>query len=617
MPEGVNDIPIPRESLGGALSGDVVEVALRRGRSEMIGEVVMVLERKKNSFVGLLERRPEGLFLVPDDSRVYMDFLIVGGVGSPVGQKVVADVVNWESTPPHATVRRSLGLAGAHDTEMRAILADHEFDTDFPQDVAREAGALKARAWSEDEVKSRRDMRSATTITIDPVDAKDFDDAISFREVDGAVEIGIHIADVSHFVEPGTTLDREALARGTSVYLVDRTIPMLPPELSEDLCSLKPGVDRLTYSAVFTIKGTAVVDRWFGRSIIHSTKRFSYDEADAALQDRGHEYHTLLNTLSTFSQHLRKKRIEYGAIVFDRTELRPVLNDKKVVVGFSRNEPTLSHQLIEELMLLANREVATLVRKALPKKQHVFMYRVHDGPNIEKLEELALYLRAIGYSLTLSAKGVAQTELNRMLSSVRGAPEEGLIKTATIRSMSRATYTTKNIGHYGLSFKDYAHFTSPIRRYPDLLVHRMLTKVLTGEPITETHHAVEEMAVHASAREAEAAEAERESVKLKQAEYLAKKLGEVREGTVSGVTEWGIYIEDKESGGEGMVRLQNMRDDSYEYHPKKFSIIGARHKRTIRLGDSVTFTVTAVDLKERTIDLALGDDEGAERSNNS
>jgi ribonuclease R len=359
-----------------------------------------------------------------------------------------------------------------------------------------------------------------------------------------------------------------------------------------------------------------VVDRWFGRSVIHSQKRLTYEGADALLAQTSEVPGTseVLRELSDFAQHLRKKRIEFGAIIFDRVELRPILNDKKVVTGFSRNESTLSHQLIEELMLLANREVASLVRKALPKKQHVFVYRVHDGPNIEKLEELATYLRAIGYTLTLNAQGAAQKELNRMLASVKGAPEEGLIKTATIRSMSRATYTTKNIGHYGLSFKDYAHFTSPIRRYPDMLVHRMLAKVLGGEKVTDEHHAVETMAVHASAREAEAAEAERASVKLKQAEFLSKKIGEVRAGTISGVTEWGIYIEDQESGGEGMIHISQL--PGYDHEPRKFALIHSRSKDILRLGDSISFSVVAVDLRERTIDLRLCSDEAADSGKN-
>ncbi len=609
-PDSEKDIPVPREYLGGALSGDVVEVELRRGKREDIGVVTRVIERKRQSFVGTLERRPEGLVLVPDDPRVYMDFLVVGGVGSPGGQKAIVDVVNWDATPPHATVRRALGVIGSHDTEMRAILAGHDFDTDFPADVSRDAKS-QVELWTSEvhrtsEVEHRRDFRDTLTFTIDPVDAKDFDDAISYkRNSDGTVEVGVHIADVTHFVREGTALDREAQARGTSVYLVDRTIPMLPPELSEDLCSLKPDVDRLTYSAVFTLRGNQIVDRWFGRSVIHSARRYTYEEVDEVLRSNvpgTSDLETALCELHAFSQHLRKRRIESGALIFDRPELRPVLNDKKVVVGFTKTEATASHQLIEELMLLANREVATLVGKKLPKKQRVFVYRVHDVPNVEKLEELATFLRAIGHSLTLSGKGVAQKELNRMLESIKGAPEEGLIKTAAIRTMSRATYTTQNIGHYGLSFKDYVHFTSPIRRYPDILVHRMLTKVLTDVPVTENHADVEALAVHASEREAEAAEAERESVKLKQCEYLAKKKGEVRPGTISGVTGWGVYIQDEESGGEGMVHISKLTD--FEYAPRKFALVHTRTKETLRLGDRVSFMVVEVDVQSRTIDLA-------------
>jgi ribonuclease R len=603
VPEG-DDVPIPREALNGALQGDVVEVELREGRREQIGSVVRVIERKKSSFVGVTERRPDGVYLVPDNPRVYMDFLIVGGVGTPQGQKVIADVVNWDATPAQVTIRRSLGLSGSHDTEMRAILAGHEFDTDFPADVIREAEEVVARGWEEEYAK-RRDFRDVYTITIDPDDAKDFDDAISYRDLgDGSYEVGVHIADVSHFVREDGAIDREARARGTSVYLVDRTIPMLPPQLSEDLCSLRPEVERLTYAAVFTIRDNTIIDRWFGRTIIRSDKRFTYDEADQALTDQGHPHHETLARLNHYTTHLRKRRIEQGAIVFDRAELKPVLNEKKVVTSFRRIEATPSHHLIEELMLLANREVATLVSKALGKLR-VFLFRVHDVPNTEKLEELAVFLRALGYQLTLTGSGVEQRELNRMLKSVSGTPEEGLIKTATIRSMSRATYTTKNIGHFGLSFKDYAHFTSPIRRYPDLLVHRVLSDVLSGQRPTESPASVEELAIHASEREAEAAEAERESVKLKQVEYLATKVGSVRTGTISGVTEWGIYIEDQESGGEGMVRLSEMTDDTYEHNPKKFAIVGVRTKRMFRLGDTVSYTILRADPKERTLDLAL------------
>jgi len=606
MPEDEKDIPIPRDGLGGALSGDIVEVSLKKGRSEMIGYVTKVLERKRNSFVGEIVREKEGLMLRPDDPRVYMQFIIVGGVGAPVGHKVVVDVTSWDHHPAEATIRRALGPAGVHDTEMRAILAGRGFDADFPADVIREADQLYEKLWDEEEIARRRDMRDTLTLTIDPDDAKDFDDAISYKKNEnGTVEIGIHIADVSHFVRPGTALGKEAEKRATSVYLVDRTIPMLPPQLSEDLCSLKPDIDRLTFSAVFTIEGTKIVDRWFGRTIIHSQKRFTYDQADQTLKDTALPYHEELRTLWAFASHLRNKRIEYGAVMFDNDEVKPVLNEKKEVVSFRRTKHTESHQLIEELMLLANREVATLVTKTLGTKNRVFLYRIHDLPNVEKLEELAVFLRAIGYQLTLHSKGVSQKELNRMLTSIKGAPEEQLIKSATVRSMSRASYATKNIGHFGLSFKDYAHFTSPIRRFPDLLVHRTLATILKNEPVTDSPQTMEELAIHASTREAEAADAERTSIKLKQVEYFAKKIGEVRDGVISGVSEWGIYVADVESGAEGMVRLMSLTDDTYEYNPKKFAAIGNKTKKEYRIGDQVKFKIDAVSILDRTIDLSF------------
>lgn len=610
MPEGENDIPIPRDSLGGALSGDLVEVSLRKGRTETIGQVVKVLERKRNYFVGEVTRTPQGLVLKPDDTRVYMEFLIVGGVGTPAGQKVIADVVSWDSTPPQVTVRRALGPVGHHDTEIRAILADREFDADFPQDVAREAEALyteyQDQKAMEREAASRRDFRKVPTITIDPDTAKDFDDAISYQQnKDGTVEIGVHIADVSHFVRPNSALDREAKRRGTSVYMVDRTIPMLPHQLSDDLCSLVPHVPRLTFSAVFTVKGTTIVDRWFGKSVISSQQRLTYDEADAALKDTEHPLNQTLSSLWSFAKHLRTRRSELGSIMFDRDELRPILNEKKEVAGFTRTRHTESHQLIEELMLLANREVASLASKKLGKKNRVFIYRVHDAPNMDKLEDLSVFLRAIGYQLTLPSKRASQKDINTMLASIRGAPEERLISTATIRSMARAEYSTKNIGHFGLSFGDYATFTSPIRRYPDIAVHRVLSAILANTPIADEPQVIQELAVHASEREALAASAERESIKMKAVEYLAKKIGQLRSGTISGVTEWGLYIEDEESGGEGMVRVLDMADDTYEYEPRKFALTGRKHKESYRLGDHVTFTVTRANLKERTLDLAF------------
>ncbi|MBU6310524.1 VacB/RNase II family 3'-5' exoribonuclease [Patescibacteria group bacterium] len=599
MPEGRDDIPIPRDRLGGALSGDIAEVRLSRGTRETIGTVLRVCERKRSSFVGRVEERG-GKVLVPRDPRVRTIFALPGTTVEP-GQMVSVDVTNWDTTPPEARVRTVLGIEGEHETEMRAILTDHAFRVDFPEDVTREAAALHI---TEDAIRQRRDMRDTHTFTIDPTTAKDFDDALSFKELgDGTIELGVHIADVSHFVRPGSPLDREAAQRATSIYLVDRTIPMLPPRLSEDLCSLVPNEDRLTMSAIFVMRGTQVVSRWFGRTVIRSTKRFTYDEADVVLEDPTHPMGATLRAIRAIADALRAERIAAGALIFDRTEVRPVLDAAMRVVGFSRTEATASHRLIEECMLLANREVATFARTALPSDMRVFMYRVHEGPSLDKLENLATLLRAIGYSLTLTSTGVSQTELGRMLRSVSGAPEEGLIQTATIRSMSRATYTTKNIGHYGLSFKDYAHFTSPIRRYPDVLVHRLLAQLIAGEPVTDDPKTIELLAVHASEREAEAAEAERESVKLKQAEFLWGKVGMVREGTISGVTEWGAYVEDRESGGEGMVHISRL--PGFEHAPRQFALVNHASKERVRLGDRVAFTITAVDVRAGTIDCTL------------
>lgn len=604
-PEG--DIPIPRERLGGALSGDVVEIVVSDGRTEKIGRVVKVVERKTNAFVGELIKTPKGVVLRPDESRVYTDFLIVGSPGAAVGSKAIADVVDWDGAPPKAKIRSILGKAGEHETEMRAIIASKGFESDFPKAVVDEAEHLYEHAWDEEEIRTRRDFREVLTITIDPETAKDFDDAISYRTLeDGSVEIGVHIADVTHFMRPKSALDREAYRRATSVYLVDRTIPMLPPQLSEDLCSLKPNVDRLAFSAVFTIQGNTIIDRWFGRTIIRSQKRFTYEEADAALQDSSLSLHEEVAALWKFAEHLRRERFKAGAIMFETDEVKPQVDKAGNVTGFKRTKYTESHQLIEELMLLANREVAALVAKKIGKKARLFVYRIHDVPNQEKLQELSVFLRAIGYQLAIGKDGASQRDINRLLSDVKGKTEERLITTATIRSMAKAVYTTKNIGHYGLAFEYYAHFTSPIRRYPDVMVHRALATILSGKQISEDPHFIEERAAHASSREVDAAEAERASVKMKQVEYFAKNLiGAERDGVISGVTEWGVYIEDKETAAEGMARLTSMTDDTYEYDPKKFSAIGLKTNRAIRLGDAVRYRVERADLEERQLDFVL------------
>lgn len=617
------DIPIAREELGGALSGDVVEVALRRGRQETIGRVIRILERKTNAFVGEIVRGPAGLLLRPSDPRVYIDFALPGG-GAPAGHKVLVDVVSWDHSPPCAKVREVIGKSGEHETEIRAIALSKGFDTDFPLPIAAAAEALsKVRTLN---TEGREDFRGVLTLTIDPPDAKDFDDAISLKTLpDGTREIGVHIADVSHFVTLGSPIDQEAVKRATSVYLVDRTIPMLPPQLSEDLCSLKPNEDRLVFSVIFTVNvAHDVVGKRFTKGIINSQKRFTYDEADELLARRGAgvtktktrpsgpersseplPLDEALESLWALASKLRAARIADGAIMFDNDEVKPILNEKNEVVSFRRIKHTESHQLIEELMLLANRAVAEFVAEKLGKKSRLFVYRIHDVPKTEKIEELSLFLRAVGYTLGTKGTQVSAKDLNKMLAEITGTPEEYLVKTATVRSMAKAIYTTKNIGHFGLSFDYYTHFTSPIRRYPDLMVHRSLASLIHGLKVTDDPARQEELALHASEREAAAAEAERASIKMKQVEYFAKLVGQTRVGVVSGATEWGIYLQDNETGAEGMARLSGMADDTYAYDPKRYAIVGTKTKKTIRLGDPVTFIVDRVDLEAHTIDLKL------------
>lgn len=600
------DAVVYRENLGGALSGDVVEALITLRGKVKVGRVLKVLERKTNSFVGEIVKTPKGMMLRPDDSRVYFDFLITGSTGASEGYKAVIDVANWNTPTPEGKIRSVIGPAGEHETEIRAIIIAKGFDSDFPPDVLKEAGELYKDAWNDTEVEARKDFRDTLTFTIDPDSAKDFDDAISYKKIsDDTIEVGVHIADVTHFVRTGHPLDREAFKRATSVYMVDRTVPMLPPQLSEDLCSLKPDVDRLAFSAVFTVKNNQVTERWFGRTIIRSKKRFTYDDADASLKDPSLPLHSEIVTLWSFAETLKRERRDKGAIMFGSEEIKPILDEAGVVTGFKKTLYTESHQLIEELMLLANREVATFVSEKLGKKNRLFVYRIHDVPNAEKLDELAVFLRAIGYQLTLSKKGAIGQDINKLLKEVEGKTEERLIKTATIRSMAKAVYTTKNIGHYGLAFDYYAHFTSPIRRYPDIMVHRMLATILSGKKVTNDPEEEERKAVHASEREVAAAEAERTSVKMKQVEYLANFIGTEREGVVSGVTEWGIYVSDNETSADGMVRLTSLTDDTYEFDKRKYAAVGQRTKNMIRLGDPVKFIVERADLEENTLDFKL------------
>ena len=626
--EGHDDIRIETKDLNTALNGDTVEVEVRAMRPRPTGRVVKVLERARTEFVGTL-KRPLGLWeVVPDDKRFYAPIRL----NSPTrvladtsaqfalaeDMKVMVRLLDWTKDGPQGEILEVLGKKDEHRVEMNAIILEHGFKTRFPEEALREARDIEGRhtAIIAEEAPRRRDFRDVTTFTVDPHDAKDFDDALSIRELeDGLFEIGIHIADVAHFVRPGMALEEEAKRRATSVYLVDATIPMLPEELSGNVCSLRQGEDRLTFSAVVKIdtKGR-VHDRFFGRTIIRSHKRFTYEEAQGILDTGEGLFYTELNTLNEISKKLKEERVRAGAIEFDQDEVKFELDPsgKPLRVLKTRRIPT--NMLIEEFMLLANREVATYVHTLhakAPQSERVFIYRIHDVPQEDRIEELSIFLRAIGYELGKEAAGGRRPRLhakdfNKLFKEIEGTPEESLIKTATIRSMAKAIYSMKNIGHFGLSFRHYTHFTSPIRRYPDMMVHRVLVAHLHGERVaTGEFLAYEKLAIHSSEQEAKAVSAERESIKYKQVQFLREKVGQEFNAIISGVAEWGIYVEVEESKAEGLVRVKDIKGDYYVLDKKRYALVGTRTKKKYALGERVRVKLTSTDLDTRTLEFVL------------
>lgn len=610
------DIEIPAGSLNTALDGDDVSVVLLprvRGERQQ-GQVQEVTKRARTDFVGVVEKDEGGSYIVPDSRKMYVDIAVreKEAEGLQSGQKVLVRITVWKDPKknPLGTILKVLGKKGDHEVEMEAIILEKGFVLGFPHDVEEEAMALKDSANIDDGERGlRRDMRSFPTFTIDPLDAKDFDDAISMRERGGDFEVGVHIADVSHYVRPGMKLDREAAARGTSVYLVDRTIPMLPEVLSNELCSLNPHEDKLTFSAVFVLSedGT-VLDRWFGKTLIRSKRRFSYEDAQRVLNDGAGDFCKELAILNALAKKIKARRHKDGAIEFEEDEVRFELDAKGAPVGVHRKERLDTHKLVEEFMLLANREVAECINRMEKheKKRKPFIYRVHDVPNPEKIEGLALFLKAIGYELAVKNGRVSSQDLNALFRQLEGEAAEGLVKTAAIRAMAKAIYTTANIGHFGLAFEYYTHFTSPIRRYPDIMVHRLLEYYLAGnkppESELERYHA---LATTSSRREIEATEAERASIKYKQVEYMQKHVGETFDAIISGVTQWGVYVEERDTKAEGMIRTRDLSDDFYELDEKKYALIGTRTKKKLSLGDSVRVKLTRADLDARTLDFVL------------
>jgi len=607
-----NDIFIGPRKLRNALHKDIVKVyvyAKSKGRKKE-GEVVEIIERARMEFTGIAKLSEKFAFLIPDDRKMLHDiFIPISDVaGAHNGDKAIAEIVDWPegAKNPIGRIKHVLGKQGENNAEMNAILADYGFPLSFPEQVEQQAESIPDEI-SPEEIAKRRDFRDVLTFTIDPADAKDFDDAISFRNLEnGNYEIGVHIADVTHYVEPDSALDVEAFQRGTSVYLVDRVIPMLPERLSNGLCSLRPNEDKLCFSAVFELDAKAnILTQWFGKTIIHSDRRFSYEEAQEILENKSGDHSDELLKLNELAYILREEKFKHGAISFETTEVKFNLDEQGNPIGVYVKERKDAHKLIEDYMLLANRKVAEFIaKKGKGKQKLTFVYRAHDSPNELILQNFAQFALKFGYKINTTSDREIARSLNHLMEDVEGKKEQNVLTQLAIRSMAKAVYTTKKHSHYGLAFDYYTHFTSPIRRYPDMMVHRLLEHYLAGgKSVSEDEY--EKMSFHSSQMEKKAADAERASVKYKQAEYLENNIGEEFTGIISGLTEWGMYVEIIENKCEGMVRLRDINDDFYVLDEKNYCIIGQRKKKKYQLGDEVKIMVKKVDLSKRQIDFTL------------
>jgi len=606
------DVFVAAKNLNHALHDDLVKVYVyaRRDRNHVEGEVVEILKRKRELFVGVIQVSQHFAFLIPDRNQMPFDiFIPLNKLNkAQTGDKAIAKITEWpdDQKNPIGEIIEVLGKPGENEVEMHAILAEFGLPYVFPDRVLNAAERIPDQI-SDEEVSLRRDFRKITTFTIDPFDAKDFDDALSILELEnGNVEVGVHIADVTHYVRPNTVLEKEAYERGTSVYLVDRVVPMLPERLSNVICSLRPDEDKLCFSAVFELDNQAhVIKQWFGKTIIRSDRRFNYDEAQQVIETgEGDLAHEILH-LHNLAQKLRSHRFSHGSIAFERSEVKFQLDEKARPIGVYLKENKTSNQLIEEFMLLANRKVAEFVGKPVEhKKGKTFVYRVHDEPNKDKLSAFAFFIKRFGYQIqTKSAKKIAES-INNLLTEVQGKNEQTVVETLAIRTMAKAEYSTKNLGHYGLAFDYYTHFTSPIRRYPDMMVHRLLELYLAqGKSVGEDKY--EEMCKHSSDMEQVAANAERSSVKYKQVEFMKDHVGKVFNGVISGVTQWGIYVEVIENKCEGMVPVRTLTDDFYEYDEGEFALIGSRTKNRFTMGDEVTIKVNSANLVKKQLDFEL------------
>ena len=605
------DIKVRSKYLKGAIHGDKVEIKVSHQLSKrnLEGEVIKILERKTNEFIGTIEDSKGFAFFIPKNKKVFVDFFIRKKRSDKFSKrkKYLVKVIDWgnSSKKPEAKVIKCIGNIGENETEINSIIHDFDLPTEFPSDVKEETELLN-EIISEKEIKKRKDLRLIDSFTIDPDDAKDFDDALSVEKEKDNISIGIHIADVSHFFNVRTKINEEAEKRATSVYLVDRTIPMLPEKLSNNLCSLKPNVDRLTYSVIIKFDSNlSIVDYWIGRTVIHSKKRFTYDEAQESINNKNGLFHEKLNILNEIAKNIRIKRFKSGSFNFSSNEIKFRLDKEKKPIEVFRKKRKDTHKMVEEYMLLANKLVAEKIISIEKKenKPYPFVYRIHEDPEESKIGELKNYIKQFGYTINTNEGSLANS-LNGLMKEIKGKPEERSVEKFAIRSMSKAKYSTTQEKHFGLSFRHYTHFTSPIRRFPDVMVHRLLSDYMNeSKPKEKTYYDI--MCKHSSKMEINATKAERESIKYKQAEYMSLFIGKKFDAIISGVTEWGIYAEIVETLCEGLIKISSMKDDHYIFDSEKMRITGRNSKKIFRLGQPIRVLVIDTDIEKRTIDLEL------------
>lgn len=610
------DIYLHKTKTNKALHLDTVKIKIIQGKNRQLeGEVIEIVNRFRTEFVGTIQINEKFAFFIPDSNKVVIDFFIPLNktLGATNGQKVVAKLDNWKDKAknPNGEIIKVIGNAGEHETEIHAILQEYGLPYDFTEDVLGESELISEEIL-QSEIDKRRDMRNILTFTIDPHDAKDFDDALSVQWIDGVLEVGVHIADVSHYMRPETELDREAYTRGTSVYLVDRCVPMLPEKLSNGLCSLRPHEDKLCFSAVFKIDQNGhVLDEWFGRTVIHSNKRYTYEEAQDIIEkglrskdifEEGYNTRDAILDLDKYAKKMRKVRFSKGSISFDKHEVRFKLDEKNKPIEIIFKVGKDSNKLIEEFMLLANRRVAEFInKKGLP-----MVNRTHDKPNELKLETFKDFIKQFGHDIKINTPEETTKSLNKLLIDIKGSSEEDMITSLVVRTMQKADYRTTNIGHYGLGFKHYTHFTSPIRRYPDVIVHRLLSLYLddnrkTNPSLTK----LDAKCLHLSEREKKAQKAERDSIKYMQCIYMSDKINKVYKGLITSVTEYGLFVTIEENGCDGLVKISNINGDTYVSDVDNYRVKGQNTGNIIRLGDVVYVTVTSVDIEKKNINLNL------------